>query len=72
LQANVTCNTRSKSGGRTSSESPRETPPPRSKGDRSHTPLILRRSFLKTIEATVEVNKGEIKFDINGVRSAFK
>jgi hypothetical protein len=28
--------------------------------------------FLKTIGATINVDKGEIKFDINGVRSAFK
>jgi hypothetical protein len=36
LQAKVTCNTRSKSGGRTSLESPRETPLPRSRGDQPH------------------------------------
>ena len=61
LQAKVTCNTRSKSGGRTSSESPRETPPPRSKEDQPHPPLILGRSFLKTVGATIDVGKGEIK-----------
>jgi hypothetical protein len=34
-------------------------------------PLILGRSFLKTIR-TIDVGKGEIKFVIDGVRSAFK
>jgi hypothetical protein len=34
-------------------------------------PLILRRSFLKIV-GTIDVGKGEIKFDIDGVRTAFK
>jgi hypothetical protein len=34
-------------------------------------PLILGRSFLKTIRA-INVGKGEVKFNIDGVRSAFK
>jgi hypothetical protein len=34
-------------------------------------PLILRRSFLKTVR-TIDVSKGEVMFDIDGVRSAFK
>jgi hypothetical protein len=36
LQAKVTCNTRSKSGGQRALESPRETPPPRSRGDQPY------------------------------------
>jgi hypothetical protein len=36
LQTKVTCNTRSKSGSRRALESPRETPPPRSRGDQPH------------------------------------
>ena len=35
-------------------------------------PLILGRPFLKTTRATIDVGKGEIKFDINGTISAFK
>jgi hypothetical protein len=65
------CNTRSKSGGRRSSKYPRETPPPSSKGDQPHPPLILGRSFLKIVRA-IDVGKREIKFYIDGVRSAFK
>jgi hypothetical protein len=57
LQAKVTCNTRSKSGGLTSLESPRETPPPRSKEYRPHLPLILGRSFLKTIEQSTSASE---------------
>jgi hypothetical protein len=53
---------RSKSGGRRSSEYPRETPPPRSKGDQPHPPCILGRSFLKTIGAIIDIGMGEIKF----------
>jgi hypothetical protein len=34
-------------------------------------PLILGRSFLKTVEA-IDIGKREIKFDIDGVSSAFK
>jgi hypothetical protein len=34
-------------------------------------PLILGRSFLKTVGA-IDVSKWEIKFDIDGVRSVFK
>jgi hypothetical protein len=32
---------------------------------------ILGRSFLKIVEA-IDIDKREIKFDIDGVRSAFK
>jgi hypothetical protein len=69
LQVKVTCNTRSKSGDRRSSKSPRETPPPSSKGDQPHLPLILERSFLKIVRA-IDVGKRDIKFNIDGVRSA--
>jgi hypothetical protein len=41
-------------------------------GEREKLPLILGRSFLKTVGATIDVSKGEIKFDINGERSSFK
>jgi hypothetical protein len=34
--------------------------------------LILGRTFLKTVGATIDVGKGEIMFDINGERSSFK
>jgi hypothetical protein len=34
-------------------------------------PLILGRSFLKTIE-TIDVGKGEVMLDIDGMRNAFK
>jgi hypothetical protein len=34
--------------------------------------LIIGRSFLKTMGATIDVGKGEIKFDINGEMSSFK
>jgi hypothetical protein len=34
------------------------------------TPLIIGRSFLKTVR-TIDVGKGEVMFDIDGVRSAF-
>jgi hypothetical protein len=34
-------------------------------------PLILGRLFLKTV-GTIDIGNGEIKFDIDGVRSAFK
>jgi hypothetical protein len=68
--AKVTCDTRSKSRGRGSSESPRETPPPRSKEDQPHPLLILGRSFLKTVRV-IDIDKWEIKFNIDGVRSAF-
>jgi hypothetical protein len=71
LQTKVTCNTRFKSGARTSSESPRETPPTILKGDQPHPPLILGRSFLKTV-GIINVGKEEIKFNIDGVRSEFK
>jgi hypothetical protein len=36
------------------------------------TPLILGRPILKTVGATIDVGKREIKFDINGERSSFK
>jgi hypothetical protein len=41
-------------------------------GEREKPPLILGRHFLKTVGATIDVGKGEIMFDINGERSAFK
>jgi hypothetical protein len=41
-------------------------------GEREKPPLILRRPFLKTMGATIDVGKEEIKFDINGERSSFK
>jgi hypothetical protein len=37
--------------------------------DQPHPPLILGRSFLKTVRA-IDVGKWEIKFNIDGVRSA--
>jgi hypothetical protein len=41
-------------------------------GEREKPPLILGRPFLKTMRATIDVDKGEIMFDINGERSCFK
>jgi hypothetical protein len=41
-------------------------------GEREKPPLILGRPFLKTVGATIDVGKGEMKFDINGERSSFK
>jgi hypothetical protein len=41
-------------------------------GEREKPPLILRRPFLKTVGATIDVGEGEIMFDINGERSSFK
>jgi hypothetical protein len=41
-------------------------------GERENTTLILGRPFLKTVGATIDVGKGEIKFDINEERSSFK
>ena len=41
-------------------------------GEREKPPLILGRPFLKTVGATIDVGKGEIKFDVNGTRSIFK
>jgi hypothetical protein len=41
-------------------------------GEREKPPLILGRSFLKTVGATIDVGKGEIMFDINRERSSFK
>jgi hypothetical protein len=41
-------------------------------GEREKLPLILGRLFLKTVGATIDVDKGEIMFDINGERSSFK
>jgi hypothetical protein len=41
-------------------------------GERVKPPLILRRPFIKTMGATIDVGKGEIKFDINGEKSSFK
>ena len=38
-------------------------------GEREKPPLILGRPFLKTVGATIDVGKGEIKFDVNGTRS---
>jgi hypothetical protein len=41
-------------------------------GKREKPPLILGRPFLQTMGATIDVGKGEIKFDINCERSSFK
>jgi predicted aspartyl protease len=41
-------------------------------GEREKPLLILGRPFLKTVGATIDFGKGEIKFDINGERSSFK
>jgi hypothetical protein len=41
-------------------------------GEREKPPLTLGRPFLKTVGATIDIRKGEIKFDINGERSSFK
>jgi hypothetical protein len=41
-------------------------------GEREKPPLVFGRPFLKTMGATIDVGKGEIKFDINGERSSFK
>jgi hypothetical protein len=41
-------------------------------GEREKPPLILGRPFLKIVGATIDVGKGEIKFDINGEKSSFK
>jgi hypothetical protein len=41
-------------------------------GEREKPPFILWRPFLKTVGATIDVGKGEIKFNINGERSSFK
>jgi hypothetical protein len=41
-------------------------------GEWEKPPLILGRPFLKTVGATIDVGKGEIKFNINGERNSFK
>jgi hypothetical protein len=41
-------------------------------GEREKPPLILGRPFLKTVGATIDVGKREIKFDIKDERSSFK
>jgi hypothetical protein len=41
-------------------------------GEREKPPLMLGRPFLKTVGATIDVSKGEIKFIINDKRSSFK
>jgi hypothetical protein len=41
-------------------------------GEREKPPLIHGRPFLTTVGATIDIGKGEIKFDINGERSSFK
>ena len=38
----------------------------------SKSPLILVRPFLRTAQATINVGKGEIKFNINGESTSFK
>jgi hypothetical protein len=70
LQAMVTCNTRSKSGGQRALGSPRNSTFKIEKRSTS-SPLILGRSFLKTV-GTIDIGKGEVMFDMDGVRSAFK
>jgi hypothetical protein len=52
-------------------DSPRESTPPRLKRRSTSSPLILGRSFLKIVGAT-DIGKGEVYFNIDGVRSAFK
>jgi hypothetical protein len=39
--------------------------------EREKPPIILGRPFLKTVGATIDVGKGEIKYDIKGERSSF-
>jgi hypothetical protein len=39
--------------------------------EREKPPLIIGRHFLKTVQATIDVGKGGIKFDINDERSSF-
>jgi hypothetical protein len=41
-------------------------------GEREKPLVILGRPFLNTVEATIDVGKGEIKFDVNSERSSFK
>lgn len=41
-------------------------------GEGSKSPLILGKPFLKTTKASIEVGKGEIKLDINGITSEFR
>ncbi|RCV25613.1 hypothetical protein SETIT_5G179600v2 [Setaria italica] len=41
-------------------------------GEGAKSPLILKRPFLKTTSANIDIGKGEIKFDINGIMSTFK
>ncbi|CAO2144278.1 unnamed protein product [Urochloa humidicola] len=41
-------------------------------GEGAKAPLILGRPFLKTAGAQINVGKGEIMFDNNGVRSVYK
>jgi hypothetical protein len=41
-------------------------------GEREKPPLILGRPFLKTVEAIIDVVKGDIDFDINAEKSSFK
>jgi predicted aspartyl protease len=41
-------------------------------GEREKPPLILGMPFLKTVGATIDVSKLEIRFDINDERSSFK
>jgi hypothetical protein len=40
--------------------------------ERENTTLILGSPFLKIVGATIDVGKGEIKFDINRESSSFK
>jgi hypothetical protein len=69
LQAKVTCNTRSKSGGQSIEISKRNST---SKIERRSTssPFIVGRLFLKTVG--INIGKWEIMFNIDGARSAFK
>jgi hypothetical protein len=41
-------------------------------GETEKPPLMLGRPFLKTVGVTIDVGKGEIKFDIKSKRSSFK
>jgi hypothetical protein len=50
---------RSKSKGQRALDSPRENPPPRSRGDQPHRHLILGRSFLNIV-GVINIGKGEV------------
>jgi hypothetical protein len=49
-------------------ESPKRNSTSKIKRRSTSSPLILGRSFLKTVR-TINIGKGEVMFDIDGVRS---